>query len=109
MEIILSTNQKVIIKKELGWWDCEDLKAQWKSIGKFENIKNDNTTMSVQADNIKQITYRLWELSIEKIVDGEKEIPFSEQWLRTLSKSDGDKINEEVDKLAEGVMDSKKK
>ncbi len=109
MSIIKLRNTEVEIKDELTWWDTEEIKTQWMTIGKYENIKGENASMSIQADNIKTIKLKLFELCILSIKKDGQNIPFTQEWVKTLNVEDGKKLNEEIEKRTGGFGGTVKK
>lgn len=102
--IVKLKDYEVEIKDELGWWDLEDIKAQWKAIGKFQQAEL-GTSMQIDPNTIMKIMLRLIELAIVSIKKGEEKVNFSESWIKGLSKADGDTLWLHIDKLSEGMID----
>jgi len=82
--------------------------------GEKEEIQNEVTNgVEVSSEGMKgydssallKAKYKLLEIGIVKIKSGEKEIPYSKEWMKNLKCEDGDLIYEALDELQQ----SKKK
>ena len=91
----------VKIKDEITYGDKEDIENIFLSSAKvnMKGLADIDATVSVKAK------YKTLEVYILEIKEGDKVVPFSEEWVRALPVSDGDKL---VDAINE-VHNSKKK
>lgn len=111
MEINLK-DYTVTLKDEVSWGDSEQIQAVMTSSlkidanarRKIENAGDDEkidiNEMSINGQAVLDSKVKAAELIIVKITDKtEKEIKFSRGWLFGLSKSDGNKVMDAVDKI----------
>ena len=88
----LSNNIEIELKEELTWGDSLDL----DSIVTGGALLDNNGLSGFDASAMVKAKYKLLEVVISKIKDGEKEIPFSEEFLKGLSIEDGNKLYNET-------------
>lgn len=109
MQIELS-KETVDIKKDLGFWDFENLKSTMSSgliIGENGEVKG------LSDDGLLKIKRKALELYILTIKDKEtgKQKSFNDEWLFSLSKEDGDKLSKalELEQIVQKISEVKKK
>lgn len=109
MQIELS-KQIVEIKEDLGFWDFETLKSTMSSglvLGEKGEVKG------LSDDGLLKIKRKALEIYILTIKDKEteKQKTFSDEWLFSLSKEDGDKLSEalELEQIVQKISEVKKK
>jgi hypothetical protein len=81
----------VKIKDELTWFQQEEIKGMFIGSAKMDTKQGGSVNivgMDGQASIQAQI--KSFEFSIAEIKEGEKVIPFSEQWVKQLTASEGD-------------------
>lgn len=100
--IIELSKYKVQIKDALTWWDAQEITAIQMSSAKLVN----NALTGVDGTSFMQSTLKLIEKMIMSVKEGDKEIGFSEKWLKELSMEDGEKLHSEIEKIT--TKDSKK-
>lgn len=101
MKIILSKHT-VETKDALTWWDAQEIQAIQMSSAKLNN----SVVSGVDGDSFIKATAKLIEKMIVSVKEGDKEIGYSDTWLKSLSLADGSKLYAEIDAIANG--DSKK-
>lgn len=94
MKIKLS-KYEVELKDELGWYDNEQIKAILASGARMDN----QGLNGFDGEAIVRSTIKAMEVAIVSIKEGDKEIPFSEEWVKGLSQSDGEELKNAVDSL----------
>ncbi len=90
----------VELKDELTWWEEETLKSEIA-----EGIKlNSGGVSGISGGTMLRVKMKAIELFIISIKEGNKIVPFSEDWVKSLSGEDGEKLAEvlNLDSLALG-------
>lgn len=94
--ILELSKSKVEIKNELSWWDLQEINSVQMS-----GVQLDNTGLKgFDSSSMFKATVKLIEKSIISINADGADIKYSEDWLRTLSVSDGDMLYDAVQKLS---------
>jgi len=98
--IIELSKCKVHLKDELTWWDEKEIEA---TIAGTAGMKTDkagiNVDMTVNPEALLRATLKTYEKVVEKIETEDKTASFSEQWVRTLNKEDGHKLEEAIEQI----------
>ena len=81
--------------KKLGWYDQEVVKNEIISGAKIDN----SGLKGIDGSAMFKMKLKLWELSIEEIKEGEKVIPYSEEWVKGLTVEEGNAIDEAVNEI----------
>lgn len=100
--IVKITGATVEIKEALNWGDRESLKSTIQSGMKIFQNADEPGKQEVVFDTEAKLkaTYKALQICIKKIVTDEgKEIPYTNEWMNSLSEEDGDKVVEAVNKL----------
>lgn len=98
MSQIKLSNGTIEIVDRITWGQQEAIRAAMLSGAKVEAGKKE---MEFNAgDSILAGKYKTIEVCVVKITEGEKEIPFSREWLDNLSPEDGDALFAAVDAVA---------
>jgi len=106
MSIVKLSKQEVEIKEALTWGDNEKLQSILMSGAKLGNLnqagdkKPEDVDIEFDTTVMLKGKYALLEVAIIKIKDGEKEIPYTKEWMDGLSIEDGEKLYNEVEKLS---------
>ena len=89
-------NYEVKLKETFTWGDKEKLQNVY-----IKGAKLDQTGMKeFDTSVISDAKYTLLEMMIVEVKEGDKEIPFSKDWMNNLSIEDGDKLYEAVEELS---------
>jgi hypothetical protein len=107
--MILQLSKCIVeLKDELTWYEEELIKSEIAS-----NLRFSGAAMSgvdaIKGTAILDIKMKAFEMFIVSIKEGEKVIPFSVNWVKGLSKEDGNKLAEAIGGDGLGIKDSKKK
>lgn len=97
--IIKLSNAEVTIKDNLTWGDAQKIQSSILKSAKINPEKND-IKVGFDADAYIETKYVTIETMVVSINVGGKEVEYSREWLDSLSVSDGDKLFDEVDKVA---------
>lgn len=103
--IIELSKAKVTIKDSMSWGDKEQINATLMRGAKIDGKATDakDVGFSFDTDAMLESKYVTLEKLITKIEEGEKEIEFSRDWVNNLSIEDGDKLMDNIDKVAKKV------
>ena len=94
--IIELSKCKVHLKDELTWYQMQEIQSELASGAKFAG-----TGLSgFDGMAMLKAKVRLMSTIVEKIEVGDKTQRFSEEWLRSLSVADGNKLDKEVGAIA---------
>jgi hypothetical protein len=86
---------EIKLKEKLGWYDQEVIKNEMIS-----GAKIDNTGLKgFDGSAMLRMKLKLWELAIEEIKEGDKVIPFSEDWVKGLDSDEGNQIDAAIEEL----------
>lgn len=86
----------VKIKDVFTWGDKEKLQSVY-----IKGAKIDQTGMKeFDASVVSEAKYTLLEMCVVEIKEEDKVIPFSKEWMNSLSVDDGDKLYEAVEELS---------
>lgn len=95
MKIQLS-KYEVEIKDELSFWDEEEIKSSM-----FDGVKMNNKGLSgISGEAMLRAKLKAFKKAIISIKEGDKNIDFSEDWVKGLSGSDGKKLDSAIDSLS---------
>lgn len=94
MKIKLS-KYEVELKDELGWYDNQEIQAILASGAKMNN----QGLTGFDGESMLKSTIKAMEVSIVSIKEGDKEIKFSDEWVKGLSQSDGEKLKSAIDTI----------
>lgn len=103
MKTVKLSKYEVELKEELNWGDSLDLDSIVYGGAEMKGTSDIGFNASVMIDG----KYKLLEIVISKIKEGEKEIPFSKDFIRNLSIEDGIKLYTEAKGL-KGVPEAMK-
>lgn len=100
--IIELSKATVELKDELNWWDVQEIRATQNEGMRVTNLGENmtNAELVMDAKTTLQMTIKTFEKVIMKITEDGKSFSFSENWLKTLNQEDGDKLFDEVNKVA---------
>jgi hypothetical protein len=90
--ILELSKHKVELKDELTWWDSQEIQA----IEQSGAIIDETGIKGFDATSLLKANIKLAEKGIVKITEGETEIRFTENWVKSLSLSDGEKLFAEL-------------
>ena len=113
-ELKIENNQVVKFKENLSWWDVQELEAAMSNRAVYRSSADKPGDGEVVFDGSATLNakIKLLEKTIHSITqkDGEKEkdVPFSKEWVQTLSKEDGVKVFEIADSFQAQVNAKKK-
>lgn len=93
--IIELSKCKVEVKDHLTWGDKEQVKSVFVGSAQI----GDNELKGFNGLAIFQAKLKLMERVILKITEGDKVIPFSNEWAENLPVEDGDKLYSAIDEL----------
>lgn len=101
MIVKLSTHE-VELKEELTWGEEEELQSIIRGGVQIKDFDQSTKKGDIQID--PSITtaakYKTFELCIKKIIDAEgNEVKYSKEWIYNLSRVDGNKLMDAVDKV----------
>ncbi len=86
---------EIKLKEKLGWYDQEVIKHEM-----FSGAKVDNKGLTgFDGQAMLRMKLKLWELAIEEIKEGDKVIPFSQEWVKGLTSEEGENINKAMNEL----------
>jgi hypothetical protein len=86
----------VTLKEALTWGDVQEVQAVMAG-----GVKLGATGMNgYDARALLESKYKLLELAIVSITEGDKQIPFSREWMNGLSVNDGDTLYAAVEALS---------
>jgi hypothetical protein len=102
-EVKLSDGSIVEFKQELSWWDVQELEASISN----KAIYRQDGTVEFNGESTLKAKITLLEKTIFKIVKEEKEIKFSEEWVKGLSASDGKAIYFMADNFQKDIQQKK--
>ncbi len=91
----------VEVKEELGWYASEQVKAVFNS---GHGYNPDSKDMTLNGQPMLDAKLKLMEVSIISIKEkGEngKDVTFSPAWVEQLTKADGEKLDEALEKIDE--------
>lgn len=95
MRTIKLSNCEVDIKETLTWGDAESVKSAM-----LTSLKVGNAGIAgIEGTALSEGKYRLLEICIIEIREGEKKFGFTREWMNNLSMEDGDALYSEVEKL----------
>jgi hypothetical protein len=93
---------EVEVKEALTWWDSQELLAI-----QISSAKMNNTLLNgVDGEAMIKANLKLIEKMVTSVKEGEKEIGFSESWIKSLSMADGSKLLADIEAITN--KDSKK-
>jgi hypothetical protein len=95
MTIKLST-QEVELKKEISWYDLQEVQAYMINSAKMNSDAGIN---GVDGSKFLEYRIKLFEKFIISIKKGEELIPFSIDWVKSLNQADGELLANAVDEL----------
>ena len=93
--IIELSKCKVHLKDELTWYQMQQVQAELASGARMTN----QNLSGFDGMAMLKAKIKLMSMIIEKIETEEKTKSFSEEWLQSLSITEGEKLDAEVDKL----------
>lgn len=80
----------VTLKDELTWYDQEEIKATMIT---GSRLSTDNNEISVNGNGLFEAKIKTIECAVTEIKEGDKNISFSRDWLKSLSQEDGSKLD----------------
>lgn len=81
--------------RELTWYESKVVEAEMTSGARLNN----NEVSGMDGEYFMKYTLKMIEYSIVKIKEGDKEYKYSEQWLKGLSKSEGDELFDGINEI----------
>lgn len=95
IKTIKLSKYEVDMKTELSWYEEEEIKAVMQSGSKMDNtgLKGYDGYAMLEAK------VKLFSFVITEIREGEKKIPFTRDWLKTLSSADGKALDLGADEI----------
>lgn len=95
MGILKLSNYEVELKDELSWYDTEEIKAEM-----INEVKMNNTGVTgISGTGLLKAKLKTFEKLILSIKKGDEVIKYSEEWVKGLSKTDGELLNGAVDNI----------
>jgi hypothetical protein len=95
MGILKLSNYEVELKDELSWYDTEEIKAEM-----INEVKMNNTGVTgISGTGLLKAKLKTFEKLILSIKKGDEVIKYSEEWVKGLSKADGELLNGAVDNV----------
>lgn len=95
MRTVKLSNCEVDIKETLTWGDAQAIKSAM-----LTSVKVGNTGVSgIDAGALLEGRYKLLEVCVLEIREGETKSQFTREWMNALSIDDGDLLYSEVEKL----------
>ena len=94
--IIELSKCKVHLKEDITWYQMQEIQSELASGAKFAGAG----LSGFDGMAMLKAKVRLMSTIVEKIEVGEKTEKFSEEWLRSLSVADGNKLDKAVDTIA---------
>jgi hypothetical protein len=88
---------EVDILEYLTWGEKEDLQAVFVEGTKLQGV---NMNVDFDASVLAEAKYRLLELAVKEIRQGDQKLSFTREWMRDLSVEDGDTLYEAVEELS---------
>lgn len=86
------------IKEDLSWYDSKELEAVMIGGAKMSMNGNVPQLSGIEGDILFKAKIKLFEIAIISIKEEDgKEYPFSINWLKTLSKKDGEVLDFLID------------
>lgn len=86
----------ITLKQSLTWGDVQEVQAVMASGAKLGNTG----LTGYDARAMLEAKYKLLELAITSIKEGDKAVKFSREWMNGLSVEDGDTLYAAVDALS---------
>jgi hypothetical protein len=100
------SNCEVDIVTSLTWGEKEDLRDILSSGTRLSGIKKGAKEEDISVEFIPAATsaakYKIIELAVKEIRDGEKKLEYTKEWMRDLSQQDGDTLYVEINALQSG-------
>lgn len=81
--------------KELSWWESQEIQSVMISGAKIVG----GGMSGIDADALMRSKMLTFEKSIASIKEGDVEIPYSQSWIKGLTKEEGDALSEAIDEL----------
>lgn len=94
--IVELSKYKVTIKDIYTWGDKEAINAIVTSSAKVTGKDG----YAIDGEMLRKSKIALIERMVVKIEEGEKVIPYSEDWLNNLSAKDGDKLYDSIEEVS---------
>lgn len=106
MKTVKLKNSEVTLKEELTWGDVQKIKdsiaAGARMHGKAKEVaETGDIEFDYNTGAMLESKYVALECVVVKIKEGDKEFDFSREWMDSLPVSDGDKLYEAVDEIAD--------
>lgn len=95
--IIELSKSKVEAKDQLSWYDAKEIESVMIGGAKMGMEGNVPKLTGIEGDILFKAKLKLFELSIISITEGDKQISYSLDWLKSLSQADGEKLDKELD------------
>lgn len=95
MRTIKLSQCEVDIKDSLTWGDAEAVQAAMLGSLKVGNVGING----IDGNALSEGKYKLLEICVVEIREGEKKSKFTREWMNNLSMEDGDALYSEVEKL----------
>lgn len=91
----VQTGRYTVTIREMTWWQAEEIKAMLASGTKLTGAQVDGIDGKVLLEaNMKAL-----ENCVVKIVEGDKDVPFTQDWVKQLTQTEGETLKEAIDNL----------
>ena len=91
------SNCEVDVLTYLTWGEKEDVQSALLKGAKLQGVSG---SVDFDASVLTEAKYKLLEVAVQTIREGDKQLTFSREWMRDLSAEDGDTLYNEVDELS---------
>jgi hypothetical protein len=102
---ILIGKFNIEVKDALSWYDTKEIEASYIGGAKMTMQGTVPTLSGIEGDIMFRAKLKLFELVILNITENEKTIPYSIDWLKTLSPEEGILLETTLD----GIYSAEKK
>lgn len=103
--IELSTGVKVEVKESLNFGEANQVQSVIRKSAKLATSSDGSgQNVDINAEDLMQANFKLLEVAITKITEGEKEISYSRGWLDKQSTADAKLLFQGVQHLSQDFL-----